>query len=272
MGYKLTITFGGLCLFVEKTRGDNVGLYVLMPRMNMAGMVHCTTLIGYDGKKVVWHHLRDSENLLDLADAKAAVVKHDGILEMSNYGQARVDPACFTDTPPGALALRIALPLGSAIAAFGDSTMLTVPQNGGAKDLQFAGQVNVTVDVPDGQSIKIGGVILPSVAGANGQEINVIIANATRNQLAKKKATAVKGRSAEHIAAYYNLLENPPVRPDILHAVGQAADPDPEPDTCPTEIDHPNHFVKGPFSSVSIFFGDPANCTVGWGCQQYPCP
>jgi hypothetical protein len=273
--FKLRISFGGLCLFVQKTTGINPGLYVLLPKTGgMPGMVkHCPTLIyqGVAGRE--YRPLTRSENYLDMAPAGSPSPHPCEIMEMSKYAGAAVNSGCFDGSNQN-VAFSFVFPLGGTILPTGECAKFTVPAGKDkTEDRYFTSQADLVMDLPDlsGKGLSINGVALQPIDGA----LSLSIVNAPPDYFYGVRDAVVKNTKAEHLCAYYTLLDptnpNPPV--DILHAEAQVgvgvADPL---RPCPGAKAHPALANEGESSAAIPFYGDPANCTVGWGCPQYPCP
>lgn len=277
--FKLKISFGGLCLFVQKTTSPNAGLHVLLPKTGMPGMTkHCPTLIYKASGTTEWRPLTRSESYLGLPVPKPDINRPLQIMDMSKYaGGADVDSGCFNGTNVN-LAFSFCFPLGTPVTPAGKTAWFTVPAAAPAatEDLEFSSLAEITFDVPDleGRGFNINNVTLQPADG----EIALIIANALPDHFYGVVAEARVGCPAKHIPTYYDLMLNPkpdPNRP-IRHAEYQSASgpsADPTRD-CPDEISHPGSKLSdlSAQSDMKMFFGDPANCTVGWGCPAYPCP
>lgn len=271
MAYKLTINVGGLCMLVQK-ESEPKGLYILMPKADHHGPPHCPVMIteaaNTPGGKALLIPLKEDEDLSSLAPQTTSAQKPGSVLEMSQYAKQAVNALCFTAAPLPCLARKVVLPLGGAMTPRGPLAELMVPSGSGTAKGEFTGIVSVVMDVdilPDNLPMKCK-TLTPS-----GGQITIWILNVPRSEWEGGRAGATAGHPANHVNAYYSLLEDNcttgKVGPPILHVKSSDAHPGSGDPRCPTtEIPAPT--VP---NLVGIDFIDPANCTVGYGCETYPC-
>ncbi|MDB4881579.1 MAG: hypothetical protein JWL95_345 [Gemmatimonadetes bacterium] len=275
MAFKLTITFGGLCMFVQRSRPP-VGLYVLMPKFEVEGMPemkHCQVMITQaqnDNPSIYVPLDRGFEDKRDLADSCRRTADAPKTLEISKYTKRAVDPRCFDDEElaPTSLAWRIALPLGSTMRlpdtppALPISKLLVPDSSNNYVSGDFVGLVKVDVDVKDGDGITIAGERLTAQGGALG----LSLMNVPRFELDQGRIGTVALQEPMHVKAYYSLLQDydPSIGLPIVFAATMPGLP-----TMP----HANCPERGEHAHADAGRGvDPNNCTIATGCPVWPCP
>jgi hypothetical protein len=270
MAFDLKITFGGLCMLVQKEkRPDDAdeGLYVLMPDASGHGVAHCRMMITppakFAGNDRVMPLTQRFEDLRSLAPSGPAVPRPETVLAYSKYATKVVNPDCFGGNPPNSLGYRIALPLGSKITPRGEVGQLNVPGETVARP--FVGLVDVEFHVPSQDALQINGKALHP---DSDHRIFLMLLNVPFSELYDERLGAEQGVGVGHLAAYYGLLALNGLNtiPIITHAETKKptvtccrACPTCEQDT-PRPVDW---WEKGV---------DPNNCTIAWGCAASPCP
>jgi hypothetical protein len=275
MAFTLNIQFGGLCLFVQRYKDGDPGLFVLMPATHGhhgGGKVpeHCRLLIAEgkyvsSGKDVV-SALPRLVPWMDATNPGARVAQPDGALEFSKFTKRAVNSACFEATLPASVGTRIELPLGTMLESDTPMGELDVPGHG---PQAVTGQVTASVAVTKYTTLTIGSHILVPVDG----EISIRMVNVPATELAHKRRPYKRHSKATHVDAYF------PFFTDDFHSGSfgithshehnpNGAEPDPMP--CPsTDTEH--MLTASTFAELNVLGVDPNNCTTGGGCSTYPC-
>lgn len=274
MAFTLTIYVGGLCMLVQKKSEEPKGLYILMPEAPHH-TPHCPVMItdraeAFLGTLMLFS-LPADEHLVDLAAHAVTPAKMPPeTLAISNYVQLPVNPDCFTTKKLPCLARRVHLPLARSISPAGETAQLKVPTaGGGTQTLPFRGMVKVSYDVTDAAILEIAGQrVIPVSATGKPDSLTIYLANVPPSELAGGRFGAEDGDDAQHVQAYFNLLgadcSPPPHTPIIKHAEHHDfRKPGPKPNKCPV--------IPEAYTWPAAAFIDPANCTVGNGCDEYPC-
>jgi len=269
MAFDLKITFGGLCMLVQKKEeGSEQGLYVLMPDASDHG-AHCRMMIlpsAHSGihKDSVEPLTRQIDSLRSSLEGGVAQRRPETVLAYSEYAKKTVDPIYFAANPPTNLGYRIALPLGSKIVPRLYTGLLNVPELGGTVARPFVGLVDVTFQVAS-PIVQINGQDLHA---DHENKIVLMLLNVPFSELYNERLGAKKDAPAHHVDAYYGLLD--PRGTDPMPVITHAENKQPTPFTkrpCPDgkkETPCPIDWVnKGV---------DPNNCTIAWGCTSLPCP
>ncbi len=268
---KLVIEFGGLCMFVENPN-EPKGLFVLMPKMEMIGMMHCQMVRTKganmpDGKDYLLPFAGGSVDWRSLAQEQAPGAMPAMALDISGYAGTNVDEKWLSDAPPAdCLAARVILPFGSKVETFGESGLLQVLDRAPAP---FVGQARVTIDVTEARdTLEIAGMTLSPVdvdrEGDVDSVIQVEFLNVPRSELDGIKPRVIEGVPVHHVQAYYTLLEGSCDSnrggPAILAAQNRNGDVDISAfaKSCPTEPEP----IENPLDGAYI---DPLNCTVSFG-------
>lgn len=261
----LRLEFGGLCLFVQ--RDNPAGLYVMMPRLNRGPHIpaHCPILAMHDaqGRGVAVRFDNQELDLTGLAPHAGRVSVPDGFAMISEYASGRrVRDELFTNNPPrDPLAARVRLPLGTVMNPFGDSALMLVPPRGDEK--QLCGRVWVEVEVAE----------LPDLPIDLGSGVIISLLNIPVHDLRNphQRYRHERGKEAEHLQAYYWLLEGDSGGPPIRMGRDENSE-------CPPHAPHVDcAFVPGrvviprtkaggcdPTTSATPEFIDPYTCTVGY--------
>jgi hypothetical protein len=213
MAFKLTIVFGGLCLFVEQSDADAPGLFVLMPAMQMPGMEH-EALAAFDGGylgddskvgtvvRLPLVHQRVRLNGMFPGGAKQGLPST--LAPVSRYGGGPVKKSFTTmDPPDGPLAARVELDLGACVETFGVDGLLEFDYDQGIERRRVHGLARVTLDLPDPiEYIDVAGARL---FPRNGQ-LEVAFVNVPGGRLEEPARTHPKGEVVRHFQAYYSML------------------------------------------------------------------
>jgi hypothetical protein len=256
MSWKLSIEFGGLCMFVQRKSSDyRTGLFVLMPVMP-GSMKHEPVMEFGEGNSRIRVPLEGFEvDLTTLATHGSTASKLDGMGNASGYAGRSVEEKFLSGDFAECLAARIVLPYGSKIDKTGKpSGKMKVDKPGAPQETLF-GKVQVDVDVEDDllHRIPIAGATL--FRGKNEPKVSIRMVNVTPDDLDNPQTKPhKKGEEVHHFSAYYRLLQDkcpdgggPRLLVDCdANSTGDCDDT---------------------FTGPKIFFVDPYNCTIGSGCQ-----
>jgi hypothetical protein len=213
MGYTLRLTFGGLCLLVEETKGGagaDVGFYAVLPKS--APMPHIATIFYREryagGTSDDWIKQQLTDRIVDL---KGLIVPGKGgwpvpkrFLRVSAHAKAGIDPKHLGATSNDVQAL-IKLPLlQRPIEPYGDLARVQVACETPCADW-VAGLARVEYDVSNSDPFTIGGKALTPKNGI----LEVVIANlaATASSPSPSSEKPGVGSEVRHVHAYFPLLK-----------------------------------------------------------------
>jgi hypothetical protein len=253
----LDVTFGGLCLFVQRAKDPGKGLFVLMPREqgHHGPDEHIPTLRVETPK--IEHRLSNKLviTLGDLGSGHGAPPIPSQLADVSGYAGKPVD-ALWLDTDPvqwgPCLAVRVEMPLGSVIDPIGDVAKMAVTYGKPRKThkIGLVGQAKVrNIAIPD-SGVTIDNIpISPDRSG----NLRIHLLNVTKKDLENPKRD--KHEMCEvmlHFRAYYKLLSSTCVLP--LNAPDLVVD---------EYIDEQRVSTTAEPEEVEGI--DPYRCTVGFG-------
>lgn len=279
MAYKLTINVGGLCMLVQKKTSPQ-GLYVLMPASHHE---HCPVMIteaaNTPGGKALLVPIGEDQDLTYLAaHATKLQPRPPKVLEMSMYAGQPVNAGCFAGPRLNCLARVVRLPLGCTMTPADPVASLNVPDaNGVYAPQDFVGTVAIGIDVQDLDVLVIAGKRLTPIVPVDPKSpatMTITILHVPRAEWECVEEGIAVGSPATHLDAYYDLLGDNcatppnPRKPAITHATkhdGKAGNPSGK--GCPTK-DEP----APKKCATRLLWIQPANCTVGYGCETLPCP
>jgi len=248
MSWKLSIEFGGLCMFVQRKSPDyRTGLFVLMPVM--PGMKHEPVMEFGEGHSRIRIPLEGFEvDLTRYADHGSNGSKLDGMGNASRYAGKSVEEKFLSGDFAECLAARIVLPYGTKVDTTGKPSGKMKIKKPGAPQETLFGEAQVELEVKDQsiQRIPIAGATL--FREINEQKVSIRMVNVMPRDLDDPKPKHHrKGDRVEHFPAYYRLLQGKCPDgggPDLIID----CDADDNGDCKPS-------------------FVDPYNCTIGSGCQ-----
>jgi hypothetical protein len=259
----LTITFGGLCLFVRRYV-DPAGLYVFMPRTHRVhGEMHCPLLISdHPTSASNWlvtpYEGRDETLGTFGAPAPDPFAKlPPQMLRMSRYAALPVASSLYGMAPPtGCLLAKVRMPIDTEILRIGDVGQMAPPDDDPGP---FTGEVTVELQVAG--RLKIGGQEIHP----NGNNFQVQLVNVPISHLKKPFRPVRQAEEAHHTNAYYSLLRDQSCpstlrRPIKFGETTTHSGPFPDPEPCRLQA----------FSMprVGIRWIDPLNCTIGMACDE----
>lgn len=235
--FKLTLSFGGLCLFVHRTMKGREGLCVLMVR-DTKGHGHRPQRV----EKRAWKEWLDGTHvLMDLEGDPAGAAKVETALHFTRMTGGRVPSRMFDVRMPTEVAARFFLPYPKSVTVttptvpidYMGGTGHTLPDVAGTVDLEYSFTTPFTIGT------------LPINAHATVELANVANPNPPGGVRPKKTPLA-------HASMYYALFEGQTSTPDFWT-------------TADVTIPGPAGVsVTGP---VRADFVDPVDCTVGTGCE-----
>jgi hypothetical protein len=255
MPWKLSIEFGGLCMFVQrKSSTESTGLFVLMPVM--PGMKHEPVLEFGEGNNKLRVPLDGWEvDLTSLADHGSTASKLERMANASNYVGESVDEKFLSGKVGDCLAARIVLPYGSDVDTSNKiSGKMKVDKPGATQEI-LVGLAQVEFEVKDDSKhrILIAGATL--FRGRDEKKVSIRMVNVMPDDLDNPVTKPHKKKDkVPHFPAYYRMLKAgcPNGKgPDLL--VDCDADSSGE--------------CQDRFTQPEVLFVDPYNCTIGSGCK-----
>jgi hypothetical protein len=282
----LTITFGGLCMLVQRTKpAAKAGLYVLMPNMtdghHSTGHDHCPIfvcateyVVGGNGN-VGFEHLKpgDTINLSALTSGTRRDIRE--IADVSEMdGGRKVDKDCLEATHPR-LAARVVLPLPPArkgIVGLGKAGKFKAPNaNGNMASHKFHGMLAIeyTIENPGAWDLKFKGTQLQPDADGH---LEFALLNVRPKDLNVRHDYMHRARYPwTHPRAYHHLLtdalgmDGPPA---IIDETGGSETDTPDYTLCP-DLTKPSSWpvkMVPKKTDFKVSFIDPFTCTLGGGC------
>ncbi|HET9425591.1 MAG TPA: hypothetical protein VFO55_09480 [Gemmatimonadaceae bacterium] len=194
---KLTIEFGGLCLFVQRTSAGNKGLCVLMPRERMHG--HMPRIRVKGGR---FEPIQGSWDLTDLEGGKRKVDLPQAV-RFTKLTGARVPKHLFAPKLSNLVAARFFLPYPKSVGAPYDRVPVRVRGGTGAAT-EVTGVYSMEYTFQD--PVKIGRLTITN-------DTVLEIANIIKEETGT--GTYNEGHPLDHLTHYFNVLdgfsEPPPV-------------------------------------------------------------
>ena len=257
MAFRLTLCFGGLCLFVPRYKKDNgrSELFVLMPSTAGLSVKEHVPVLRYDSRYRAgtsyeeWNQpgAWNDTTLGRAGGGDRGVLNFDGQLADNgdhgmpgtlapacwfanspvNAAHFTSDPAASTD-PNAPLAVRIELGVGQRVEPFGERADLVTTVASQRHEGWYVGQSRITTEVAADRLELVSGVRLEPCPYTGDMEL--ILANVPRADFATTPQPINPNQRVAHFDAYYKLLESqqgPDVRAGAHRRVPNALFVDP---------------------------------------------
>lgn len=226
---KLTIEFGGLCLFVQRETPGNKGLVVLMPRDRMHG--HQPQIVE---KQTTFQVLSGSFDLTDLEGGKKKLPIENAVRGTKLTG-GRVPRRFFDPVLSNLVAARFFLPYPKSVRPHVNQVQVRTVGQTTPHPHPVAGIIYLEYDFSD--TITIGRLTIPANANATVSLANIMSPVTTQTD------SHPPGSPLKHSALYYNLIDGFTEPPPALETAAR-------------------------YDAKSVTWIDPVECTVWTACAE----